>query len=207
MTGMGCLFSTFLFLFLAVVPRYSLAATFTNASGHGVVSSGLVREFGAVTPEMIDQLRTELWLRVPTAQQENAAMLLLSPLEVISARKQRPNIAILAGIKMARIQRLTLGTAPEFVEVGRNYALFYEGVVRGVWGVVLKQRLRRADDALKKLTRQTLARKIYLDEFEKELGKNQESVLGRGGESRIPGLEKSRIESYLDDAEKRFDKP
>jgi hypothetical protein len=108
---------------------------------------------------------------------------------------------------MATIQQLTLGTAPEFVEVGRLYVLFYEGVVRGAWEWVLGRRLKRADEAMKTLTRQTLARKIYVDEFEANLEGARNQSAGLGEETMIPGLEKSRMESYVDKAEIRFDKP
>ena len=171
------------------------------------MSTGVIRDFGAVSLEMMDQLRAELWLQVPASRQEDAALLPLSPAEVISARGQYPDIPALAGNKMATIQRLTLGTAPEFVEVGRKYVLFYEGVARGAWGMVLRQRLRRADEALKQLARQTLARKTYLDEFEGNMSKNRENGREAAMEEPIPGLEKSRIETYIDEAEKRFDKP
>ena len=187
--------------------QLSEAATETNLPSRFTVSSRWIRDFGALTPGMLDQLRTELWMQVATASRTNTALLLLSPREVISARKKYPDIPALAGMKMLRIQHLTLGTAPEFVEVGMNYALFYEGVARGSWDVVLRWRLKRADDALEKLTRQTLARKIYLDEFEKEWVKDSRIEDRRSVEYGISGAEKSRMESYLDEAEKRFDKP
>ena len=190
-----------------ILHQNSFAVAGTNSPDGAFVVNGVIREFGVITPEMIDQLRAELWMQVPTARQENASLLTLSPWELISARSQYPDIVTLAGVKMARIQRLTLGTAPEFVAVGRNYVMFYEGIVRGVWDMVLKRRLRLADDALKRLTKQTRARIIYLDEFEKELNKNEKHAARQSVEKGTTGLEKSRIESYLDDAEKRFDKP
>jgi hypothetical protein len=208
MTGMGRFIPVFLIFFLSVFPRDVVAAPAPHASRRTLASSDIVRDFGAVTLEMIDRLRGEIWLQIPASPQKNAAMLEMSPLEIISARKQHPEISAMAVIKMNRIQRLTLGTAPEFVEVGRKYVLFYEGVVRGAWGVVLKQRLRRADKAFKELARQTLERKVYLDEYEQTLVRDDrlnrtETV----GNELIPGLEKCRIESYIDQADKKFGKP
>lgn len=167
----------------------------------------LVQEFGVITLEMIEQLRTELWLQVPTVIQGEMALQALSPAEVISERNRHPDIAKLAAVKMASIQRLTLAAAPEFVEVGRNYVAFYEGVARGTWEMVLRRRLKLAEESLRKLAEQTKARREYLDEFESNRGAEWQTREGMAAESTIPGLEKSRMESYLDEAEKRFDKP
>jgi len=188
-------------------PPLSSALTVTNSSDPVVLTTRRIRDFGAVTPDMIDQLRAELWLQVPVSQKDGVAMSLLSPQEVISARKKNPDIPALAGMKMVQIQRLTLGAAPELIAVVRDYVDFYEGVARGGWDLVLRHRLKRAEAALEKLTRQTLACKIYLDEFEKQLAKESPATDRPDLEHGIPGLEKSRIESYLDGAEKRFDKP
>ena len=209
MIGMGRFLAIFFLLVSCVFSQCHLAAAVTNSSGRLVMSTGVIRNFGEVSLEMMDQLRAELWLQVAASRQkdEDAALLLLSPAEVISARGQYPDIPVLAGNKMAAIQRLTLGTAPEFVEVGGKYVLFYEGVARGAWGVVLRQRLKRADETLKQLARQTLARKTYLDEFEQSIGKDLASGLLSAGGDLIPGLEKSRMETYIDEAEKRFSKP
>jgi hypothetical protein len=207
MTGMGRLISTCWTLLILVIPMASREAAATNLTGRLVFANDRVREFGDITPEMIEALRTEVWLEVNASRPEGAEWHLLSPLEVISARHQVPGISSLAGNKMATIQQLTLGTAPEFVEVGRLYVLVYEGVVRGAWEWVLGRRLKRADEAMKTLTRQTLARKIYVDEFEANLEGARNQSAGLGEETMIPGLEKSRMESYVDKAEIRFDKP
>jgi len=201
------LLSSLVLIWIAPCLQLSEAATVTNLPSRFTVSSRWIRDFGALTPGMLDQLRAELWMQVSTASQTNTALLLLSPREVISVRKKYPDISALAGMKMLRIQHLTLGAAPEFVDVGMNYVLFFEGVARGSWDVVLRRRLKRADAALETLTRQTLARKIYLDEFEKEWVKDSRTEDGTSLEYGIPGVEKSRMESYLDEAEKRFDKP
>ena len=207
MTGMGRFLSAFFLLICFVLAHPLPAASPANPSGRLTGSSGWVREFGIVTPDMIEQLRAELWLHVSASPQEGGQTRLLSPREVISSRRNYPGLSTLAGNKMAGIQRLTMGTAPEFVAVGWNYVLFYEGVARGSWGPVLRWRLRKADDSLKKLARQTLARKVYLDVFERELDGNQEPLAGPFGAQAIPGLEKSRMELYLDGAEKRFNSP
>ncbi len=166
----------------------------------------LIQEFGRVTSEMIVRLRAEVWLQVPLSRQAGSISSGLSPWEVITARKQNPDISLLAAHKMDAIQRLTLGTAPEFVEAGLNYVLFYEGVARGTWGWRLKWQLSRADDALKKLAKEILDRKVYLDAFEEGIGKVQSGTTGSAGANLMPGLEKSAVESYLDWAEERFDK-
>lgn len=160
----------------------------------------VVHEFGAVTPAMIDQLKAEVRLDVSPTREEGDIPLSLSPWEVISMRREYPEMAALAGNKMTLIQRLTIGAAPEFVAAGRMFALFYEGVARNSWSFVLRWRLRRAEAALWALTRQTKARQAYLDDFEWRM---------RGAPASGPfpaWLESSRLESYLDEAEKRFDK-
>ncbi|MEI6167684.1 MAG: hypothetical protein WCS52_10855 [bacterium] len=207
MIGPGRFLSMGLLLlsFLAPLPPPAVAGT--NATVRLVFAGDWVREFGEVTPEMIETLRAELWLQVSPSRPDGAERLLLSPQEVIVARRKYPEITTLAGNKMVGIQRLTLGTAPEFVEVGRNYVLFYEGVAHGAWGLVLSRRLRQAEAAMKKLTRQTLSRKVYIDEYEKTMTGERDQPAGLVEEKAIPGLEKSRIESYLDEAEKRFDTP
>lgn len=207
MIGMGRFLSICFFLFYFISPLSLPAAAGTNASGRLVVAGDWVREFGEVTPEMIERLRAELWLEVSPLRPDGAERRLLSPQEVIAARRKYPEITTLAGNKMAGIQRVTLGTAPEFVEAGLKYVLFYEGVAHGAWSPVLNRRLRQADDAMKKLTRQTLSRKIYIDEFEKTLTGDRNQPAGLVEEIAIPGLEKSRIESYLDEAEKKFKQP
>ena len=184
------------------------AETVSNAVQDSMVSLRVISEFGAVSLEMIEQLRQELWMVVPVRKQEGDEVLLLSPAEVIAERRKYPEMAVLAGNKMCSIQRLTLGAAPELIAVGDRYVDFFEGVVQGAWTVTLTQRLRRADAALKKLARQTLARKIYLDEFEKRSGESQLDGTAAGdGMGGIPGLEKSRIDLYLDWAEKEFVTP
>lgn len=166
----------------------------------------LIQEFGTVSLEMIDQLRAETWLQIPTPRGESVAVRGLSPAEVISMRKQPLDITALASRKIAKIQRMTLGAAPEFVEVGEKYVLFYEGIVQGAWGMTLRWRLSRAETALEKLARQTLQRKVYLDDFEKNLKNNTVNGIDSFQEEGKPEFEKSSMESYLDGAEKRFDK-
>jgi hypothetical protein len=73
--------------------------------------------------------------------------------------------------------------------------------------VTLTRRLRRADEAIKRLSRQTLARKVYVDEFEKRLGEERQSMGTKGEAGSIPGLEKNPIDSYLDEAEMKFGTP
>ncbi len=100
--------------------------------------------------------------------------------------------------KIQWIRTLTLGKAPELVEVGELYCRYFEAVSRGAWKVTQRRRLARAEVALGKLETLTQAREAYVDDFE--------SLPRRGGDPAASGLEKSAMESYLDEAEKRLDK-
>jgi hypothetical protein len=100
--------------------------------------------------------------------------------------------------KIQWIRTLTMGKAPELVEVGELYCRYFEAVSRGAWKVTQRRRLARAEVALEKLETLTRARESYVDDFE--------SLPRSGGDPAASGLEKSAMESYLDEAEKRLDK-
>ncbi len=169
----------------------------------------LIQEFGGLSSDMIGQLRRELPLAIPSAVSGSKMPhdVLLRPEEVIAARKKNPAAAMMAVGKIERIRIVTLGKAPELMEVGEQFVHFYEGVARGAWASTLKWRLARANAALDRLDQLTRARESYLDEVESEWNsqglRSNEPVEAMT----IPELEKSRIESYLDGAERRFHKP
>lgn len=208
MTRPGRVLSLGLGVLMATFPLHSPASTAPVTNGAGLLSGPgvprpgrVVHEFGTVTLAMIEQLKAGVWLEVSLPREEGDVHFSLSPREVIALRRQYPEVSTLAGSKMALIQGLTLGAAPEFVEVGRMFALFYEGVARDSWSIVLEWRLERAEKALQALVRQTKARNSYLDDFERRM----KGAPATG--NALPWLEKTRMESYLDEAEKRFDKP
>ncbi|MEI6563923.1 MAG: hypothetical protein WCO42_06425 [bacterium] len=165
----------------------------------------VVQELGALTPDLIEQLRAEVWLQVPVPRpmRHDPISISLSPSEVISKRKQYPAVPMLASAKMMRIQALLAGKAPELVEVGRLYVLFYEGVARGAWSLGLEFRLKRADDALASLAKITRAREAYVNAFEKGFVADYQSPGALPPGEAIPEFEKSRMEAYVDEAEKQ----
>lgn len=208
MTGPGSVLALGAGVWLAAMMPAPAATGGAGISGAGSMAGSatsrlgrVVDEFGTITPAMIDQLKAEVWLDVSLVREEGDIPLSLSPRDVVAMRRHYPEIAASAGRKMALIQQLTLGSAPEFMEVGRLFALFYEGVAQNSLSIVLRWRLRRAELAIQALARQTRARRAYVDDFERQMRGtgNSEGVLA------LP--EKSRLDSYLDEAEKRFDKP
>lgn len=100
--------------------------------------------------------------------------------------------------KIQRIRALILGKAPELVEAGELYCRYYEAVDRGAWQLTQRRRLARAVATLDRLEILTRDREEYVDSFE--------SLVRRGGGAAPCVLDKSDMESYLDEAEKRFDK-
>lgn len=128
----------------------------------------------------------------------------LEPAQVTEARKTWPEVvARAASRKMEGLGLSVMGKAPELVEVATSYGAFYEAVARGSWPMVQRWRLNRADKALQALERLTREREAYLDEVEWEAagkglpgGSEAGAVLGAE-------LEKSRMESYIDDVERK----
>ena len=169
-----------------------------------------LQDFGELSLALIDELKTETMLELPAKSTWGAGSAdeparLLHPDEVIVARKRQPGlVAQQAARKMQQIQLLTMGKAPELVEAGDLYSRFYETVAHRGWTLTLKWRLARADGYLQRLESLTLARMAWLDEFEQaELRKAKVGLKERQDEV-VPELDKSRIQSYVDDAEKRF---
>lgn len=165
-----------------------------------------ILEFGGLSVMLIDQFKEELALeikvprRTPIPGEDPFETLRLEPVAVPAARKTWP--AVVARAASGRIERLgvaVMGKAPELVEVANRYSRFYEAVARGSWPVVQRWRLHRAVSALERLERVTREREAYLDEVEWETaGKSLP------GESSVPELEKSRMESYIDTAERKW---
>jgi len=176
-----------------------------------------IQDFGELSLSLIDQLKTGVKLELPSpgrGQEETGQTgRRLPPGEVIAAYKKQPGVVgMQAAMKMQGIHLLTLGKAPELMEAGERYAWFYEAVARGRWTWTLRWRLHRAETFLQRLESLTLARTAWLDEVEKGQGAEGGWQRAEGGGERgedatvIPELEKSRIESYLDEVEKRFHK-
>ncbi len=151
-----------------------------------------VQDLGELSLDLIGQLRALCVLDSGTRR--------FDPEEAIDARKQNPVIVTLAHVKIQQIQALTMGKAPELVEVGELYCRFYEGLVKGSWGFVLRRKLDRADSSLDRLESLTRQREAYLDAFEREY------EIRASSEPERSVLEKSRMESYVDEAERRLDK-
>ena len=162
----------------------------------------LIQEFGGLSSGMIAQLRRGLSVEVPVAVagSRTPQAILLRPEGVLARRREFPATPVAAMGEIERIRVLTLGKAPELVEAGERYVRFYEGVACGAWDMTLKWRLAKANAALARLEQLTRAREAYLDEAEETPSAVAEAPL-------LPELEKSRLESYLDEAEKRFHKP
>jgi len=158
----------------------------------------IIQDFGGLSVDLIRQLKEALPLT-------GSGTLSIRPEEAISLRQDHPEVMALVPFKIQQIRAFTAGKAPELVEAGERYCRFYEGLVRGSWGFVLRRHLSSATTALDKLEHLTRAREAYLDEIEKEFAKSSWTA---GDPDRIRSvLDKSRMESYLDEAEKRFDKP
>jgi len=159
-----------------------------------------IQEFGALSVDLIQDLKDAIPL-------SGTGTPLIRPDEAIGLRKGHPEVMGLVSLKIQQIRALTMGKAPELVEAGERYCYFYEGLLRGSWGFVLRRRLARAESSLDKLETLTRAREAYLDEFEKEFtSASAESPEDHDAPLRSV-LEKSRMELYVDEAERRLDKP
>ncbi len=162
-----------------------------------------IQEFGGLSLALIDQVKAELPMEFNTPEP-----VCLQPREIMEARKKWPvAVANGAALKMERLQMVTMGKAPELGAIANLYGRFYEGVVSGAWTPILKWRLSRAESALKQLEALTRSREAYLDEVERDMDGKRRDQNPRPGEGLVPELEKSKIESYIDDAEKRYQKP
>lgn len=164
-----------------------------------------IQDFGELSSALLDQLKAEVDLNVPLGTGSLAGVTRrLAPADVIAERERLPQVALAAAEKIHGIRRLTLGKAPEFVEIGEAYGSFYSAVARGAWTMTLRIRLARAEAAFDRLDKLTRAREAYLDEAEREAaeGDGRDNTAGVGPAE--PVLEKSRIQAYLDDAEARF---
>jgi hypothetical protein len=162
-----------------------------------------IQDFGGLSLDLIDQVKAELPMEFNIPE-----LVCVQPGGVIAARKKWPvAVANGAALKIERLQVVTMGKAPELVAISNLYGRFYEGVVDGTWTPILKWRLSRAESALEQLETLTRSREAYLDEVERDLsGKRLEQKPG-ASDGLVPELEKSAIESYIDEAEKRYHKP
>lgn len=170
--------------------------------------SRAIQEFGALSTVLVEQLKSELDLVFPAepeAGQRNRPLRRLTPAQVVDERERSTALRLSAAEKIQKIRAITIGKAPELVEVGEAYCLFFESVSRDAWNPLVRRRFTRAEDSLNRLARLTRAREALLDEIERE----ESDGLSREGiaDSAEPNLEKSRIDAYLDDVEKRFTKP
>jgi hypothetical protein len=162
-----------------------------------------VQEFGALSTVLVEQLNAELDLVFPAepeAGQEGRPLRRMTPAQVAAAKEHSVSLRLAASEKVQKIRAVTLGKAPELVEAGEAYCRFFELVTRGAWSPLVRRQFSRADGAYQRLARLTRARESYLDDIEREQGP-EGLVLDGVAE---PVLEKSRIDAYLDDVEKRF---
>ncbi len=170
--------------------------------------SRAIQEFGALSTVLMEQLKAELVLVFPAepeAGQRNRPLRRLNPAQVVGEKERSTALRLAAAEKIQKIRAVTIGKAPELVEVGEAYCLFFESVSRDAWNPLVRRRLARAEEAFYKLAKVTRAREALLDEIERE---QVEDLSYEGGsDSAEPNLEKSRIDVYLDDVEKRFTKP
>lgn len=159
----------------------------------------VVQDLGAVSSVTLNQLRE--MVEVPTSELGDAAPAdrvgRLSPIELIPMRESLA-VRLAAEERMQKVQALTIGKAPELIQVGQAYAIFFEGVARGASAWRLRWRLRRAEQSLVALLELTQAREAYVDAFER-------AASGRhtAGMSSPPVLDKSRLEAYVDSVEKK----
>lgn len=170
--------------------------------------SRAVQEFGALSTVLLEQLKAELDLVFPAepeAGQRSRPLRRLTPVLVAGEKVRSTALRLAAAEKIQKIRAVTIGKAPELVEAGEAYCLFFESVSRDDWNFWVKRRFARAEAAFNQLAKVTRAREALLDDIERE---QAEDLSPEGtSDSPEPSLEKSRIDAYLDDVEKRFTKP
>ncbi len=161
----------------------------------------MVQDLGAVSSVLVEQLRCAA--DVPAAELSDIVREgqpeVLTPRDLIRLRRNW-SVRLAAELRAQQVQALTIGKAPELVTVGRGYADFFHGLARGASGLRLRWLLARAERQLQSLAEQTSAREAYLDTIERNVARAGRPASGRG----VSALEKSRIEAYVDEAEKRF---
>lgn len=161
----------------------------------------IVQEFGALSVSSVEALKAETVVRVESADPDRAGASDYEPDALIDAARKSPALRRAAAERAQRIQEMVLGKAPELLEVSMPYALFFDGVSKGASRFVSSYRLRRADQAYARLISLTRAREAYVDAVERDLAP------ARGAEGTEAVLEKSAIETYVDDAERRWPSP
>jgi len=161
--------------------------------------SRLVQEFGALSSAALEELQAETVIDVRAAGLEPAGLDRSSyrPRELIAAAGESAALRILAADKAQKIRTVAIGKAPEISEVGDLYGKFFEAAANRSWRSTLRFKLARAEGAFDRLMDLTRSREAYLDAIENERG-------AEAGDREEPVLEKSRVESYVDEAERRW---
>ncbi len=170
--------------------------------------SRAIQEFGALSTVLMEQLKAELDLVFPAepeAGRVSRTLRRLTPAQVVGERERPTALRLAAAEKIQKIRAITIGKAPELVEVGEAYCLFFESVSRDAWNPLVRRRFVRAEIAFDRLAKLTRAREAFLDEIERE---DADDLSREGAADAVEqNLEKSRIDVYLDDVERRFTKP
>jgi hypothetical protein len=169
--------------------------------------SRAIQEFGQLSTGLMEQVKSELdlvYTAAPAPGQVRASTQRLTPGQVAEEKNRSVPLRLAAAEKVQKIRALTLGKAPELVEVGEAYCRFFDAISEDAWTLTVNRRLSQAETAFDRLASLTRAREAYLDEIEREMGESSAVEDGSTAGSDEPVLEKSRIDTYLDDAEKRF---
>jgi hypothetical protein len=161
----------------------------------------LIQSFGEVSSVLIEQLRDELPLEVPSGEAGGQAIG-LAPRDAIE-RRGAPGVSLAAMEKVQRLRALTLGKAEELTRLGEAYARFYERLSVGAWPMTLYHELNKAEKAMDQLADLTRRREAYLDAVEREW---PQRLAGWKEVSDVlePVLDKGRLERYVDEAEKKY---
>ena len=162
-----------------------------------------VQDLGGLTSVLVEQLRQMASVEASELGASSAGVEGRLSARDLVARRKALGVRLVAEERAQQVQALTIGKAPELVETGALYARFFEGLARGESSLRLRWRLRKAERSVESLAVLTRAREAYLDQAERE------HAPGRGEEvpGAVPMLEKSPLETYVDEAEKRFGAP
>jgi hypothetical protein len=162
----------------------------------------VVQDMGSVSSVTLNQLRE--MVEVSTSElgdtMPDEFNVRLTPRDLV-ARRSSPAVRLIAEERMQQVQALTIGKAPELVQAGQAYALFFESLVRGARAWTLRRRLRDAEEVLATLSDLTRAREAYVDAFEREAALTSGNRLPM---SSAPALDKDPLEAYVDEVEQRF---
>jgi hypothetical protein len=157
---------------------------------------------GVLSSEWLRQLRRELELRPAEGMAGDAsaaAPRACRPAEVVGRRRREAWVPLAARCAAERVRAMAAGKAPEFARVAGQYTLFFDHLALGRATWRLRLELARADRACGRLLQLTEAREAYLDAAEAIAGGDRAGP-SAGAE---PALEKSPLEIYVDDVERR----